>query len=199
MYYLQSRYYDPALKRFINADSYASTGQKFLGQNMFAYCCNRPIMYSDPDGQIAILPVSILAFMMIALTSCSTQKNPKTAPNNNCYAYALGVNVNCAIDPGYAYLGSRNSSLHNEVIKKNISLDTLASYVLEDCAMLGYDAKIIEDPDDIQEGYTLIAMKITGDEFTKESEYHFAVLYEQIAPAPSSIMFRLQHLFKVIQ
>ena len=178
MYYLQSRYYDPALKRFINADSYASTGQKFLGQNMFAYCCNRPIMYSDPDGQIAILPVSILAFMMIALTSCSTQKNPKTAPNNNCYAYALGVNVNCAIDPGYAYLGSRNSSLHNEVIKKNISLDTLASYVLEDCAMLGYDAKIIEDPDDIQEGYTLIAMKITGDEFTKESEYHFAVLMD---------------------
>ena len=145
---------------------------------MFAYCCNRPIMYSDPDGQIAILPVSILAFMMIALTSCSTQKNPKTAPNNNCYAYALGVNVNCAIDPGYAYLGSRNSSLHNEVIKKNISLDTLASYVLEDCAMLGYDAKIIEDPDDIQEGYTLIAMKITGDEFTKESEYHFAVLMD---------------------
>ena len=26
-YYLQSRYYDPAIGRFVNADSYASTGQ----------------------------------------------------------------------------------------------------------------------------------------------------------------------------
>ena len=30
-YYLQSRYYDPENHRFINADSYASTGQGFLG------------------------------------------------------------------------------------------------------------------------------------------------------------------------
>ncbi len=30
-YYLQSRYYDPALGRFINADCYASTGQGFVG------------------------------------------------------------------------------------------------------------------------------------------------------------------------
>ena len=30
-YYLQSRYYDPEICRFINADSYASTGQGFLG------------------------------------------------------------------------------------------------------------------------------------------------------------------------
>ena len=178
MYYLGSRYYDPQVKRFINADSYASTGQKFLGQNMFAYCCNRPTMYTDPDGQIGFLAFGIWALVMITLTSCSSLKIPATAPNNNCYAYALGVNVNCPIDPGYAYLGSKNSSLHNEVSKKNISLDAMASYVLEDCAMLGYDAKILENPDDIQEGYTLIAMKITGDEYTKESDYHFAVLMD---------------------
>lgn len=30
-YYLQSRYYDPAIGRFINADAYASTGQGFIG------------------------------------------------------------------------------------------------------------------------------------------------------------------------
>ena len=49
-YYLQSRYYDPALGRFINADSYASTGQGFLGYNMFAYCNNNPTHYSDESG-----------------------------------------------------------------------------------------------------------------------------------------------------
>ena len=49
-YYLQSRYYDPANRRFINADSYASTGQGFVGVNMFAYCNNNPAVYADPHG-----------------------------------------------------------------------------------------------------------------------------------------------------
>ena len=36
--------------RFINADAYASTGQGILGNNMFAYCLNNPICYSDHRG-----------------------------------------------------------------------------------------------------------------------------------------------------
>ena len=52
-YYLQSRYYDPANRRFINADSYSSTGQGFVGTNMFAYCNNCPIAYYDPSGRAA--------------------------------------------------------------------------------------------------------------------------------------------------
>jgi len=50
-YYLQSRYYDPEICRFINADSYASTGQSYLGYNMFAYCANNPIAYTDLEGE----------------------------------------------------------------------------------------------------------------------------------------------------
>ena len=49
-YYLQSRYYDPEICRFINADSYASTGDGFTGFNMFAYCNNNPVNRIDPDG-----------------------------------------------------------------------------------------------------------------------------------------------------
>ena len=49
-YYLQSRYYDPEICRFINADSYASTGDGFTGLNMFAYCNNNPANRIDPDG-----------------------------------------------------------------------------------------------------------------------------------------------------
>ena len=52
-YYLQSRYYDPANRRFINADSYQSTGQGFIGTNMFAYCNNSPILFVDHDGDDA--------------------------------------------------------------------------------------------------------------------------------------------------
>ena len=49
-YYLQSRYYDPTVRRFINADSYASTGQGFVGTNMFTYCNNNPVIYADTTG-----------------------------------------------------------------------------------------------------------------------------------------------------
>ena len=36
--------------RFINADAYASTGQGILGNNMFAYCGNSPLVYVDRSG-----------------------------------------------------------------------------------------------------------------------------------------------------
>ena len=51
LYYLQSRYYDPATRRFVNADAYASTGQGIIGTNMFAYCLNNPVMYIDSRGR----------------------------------------------------------------------------------------------------------------------------------------------------
>ena len=50
LYYLQSRYYDPAIGRFINADTFISTGTGLLGNNMFAYCNNNPANSSDPTG-----------------------------------------------------------------------------------------------------------------------------------------------------
>lgn len=50
LYYLQSRYYNPAIGRFINADVYASTGQDFIGNNMFAYCGNSPVSRADTSG-----------------------------------------------------------------------------------------------------------------------------------------------------
>lgn len=54
-YYLQSRYYDPEIGRFINADALVATGQGMLGNNMFSYCLNNPTNFVDRTGDIAIL------------------------------------------------------------------------------------------------------------------------------------------------
>ena len=54
LYYCNSRYYDPQIGRFINADTFVSTGQGFGGFNMFAYCQNNPAMFVDPNGEDAI-------------------------------------------------------------------------------------------------------------------------------------------------
>lgn len=45
MYYLNARYYDPETGRFISADDNLEGGL-----NLFAYCYNNPIMFTDKDG-----------------------------------------------------------------------------------------------------------------------------------------------------
>ena len=53
-YYLQSRYYDSNICRFINADEYQiSQNSKNIiyGNNVFLYCYNSPINKNDPFGQ----------------------------------------------------------------------------------------------------------------------------------------------------
>ena len=52
LYYLQSRYYDPQVGRFISADSFynLSSSGTIISNNLFAYCENNPIMYKDVAG-----------------------------------------------------------------------------------------------------------------------------------------------------
>ena len=54
-YYLQTRYYDPTIMRFINADNYELVSQLAGSKelNMYAYCNNNPVMYTDETGEIA--------------------------------------------------------------------------------------------------------------------------------------------------
>ena len=51
MYYLNSRYYNPRMGRFISADNRVSgVGGNVIGYNVFAYCMNNPINMSDSSG-----------------------------------------------------------------------------------------------------------------------------------------------------
>ena len=51
-YYLNSRYYDPVVKRFINADTteYLGVNGSILGYNLYLYCGNDPINRIDVTG-----------------------------------------------------------------------------------------------------------------------------------------------------
>ncbi|MBE6747808.1 MAG: DNRLRE domain-containing protein [Ruminococcaceae bacterium] len=71
LYYLQSRYYDPEVGRFLNADGYVSTGQGATSYNMFAYCGNNPVMRSDPSGRSFLLALGLTLFSIAFVSSVS--------------------------------------------------------------------------------------------------------------------------------
>ena len=50
LYYLNSRYYDPEIGRFINADIQFDDGAGLLAYNLYAYCANNPVICLDIDG-----------------------------------------------------------------------------------------------------------------------------------------------------
>ena len=53
LYYLKSRYYDPETGRFLTPDSIEYLDPDTIGGlNLYAYCNNNPVMFSDPEGHM---------------------------------------------------------------------------------------------------------------------------------------------------
>lgn len=51
LYYLNSRYYDPEIGRFISPDDISYLDPETIGgTNLYAYCGNNPVMRVDPSG-----------------------------------------------------------------------------------------------------------------------------------------------------
>jgi RHS repeat-associated protein len=50
LYYLNARYYDASVARFITEDTYAGQDIDPLSLNLYTYVQNNPIMYTDPTG-----------------------------------------------------------------------------------------------------------------------------------------------------
>ena len=65
-YYLNSRYYDPNVGRFLNSDSQiAGVGGDIRGYNLFSYCMNDPVNLRDSNGN---WPRWITAAVAVAAT-----------------------------------------------------------------------------------------------------------------------------------
>ncbi|MCL2447144.1 MAG: hypothetical protein FWD06_10310 [Oscillospiraceae bacterium] len=62
-YWLQTRFYNPQWRRFINADTFFIAGEDGLSAitaaNMFAYANGNPVMMIDPDGRSAVDGVNV--------------------------------------------------------------------------------------------------------------------------------------------
>lgn len=73
LYYLQSRYYNPETGRFINADNYTTTGQGLIGNNMFSYCENDPVLKKDPNGKLGVIALCAIGGILNGLVEYAGQ------------------------------------------------------------------------------------------------------------------------------
>lgn len=70
LYYLETRYYDPATGRFINLDAIEYLAPETLnGLNLYAYCLNNPVMNVDPNGtSVTVILAAIFTAIALAAT-----------------------------------------------------------------------------------------------------------------------------------
>ena len=77
-YYLQSRYYDPVVGRFLNADGIIGANGGIEGYNMFAYCNNNPVVFEDNSGRLRTYCVMDTGIGSTRLRSTQTENSEKT-------------------------------------------------------------------------------------------------------------------------
>ena len=75
-YYLQSRYYNPEVGRFISSDVLLSTGQGVLGHNAYAYCGNNPVVRADHRGQFWETIFDIISLGASIVEVCLNPSDP---------------------------------------------------------------------------------------------------------------------------
>ena len=98
-YYVSSRYYDPEICRFINADDIdvvTATLEELEDKNLYAYCDNNPIMRLDEDGEFwnvaagAIMGGIISAGVELAFQALESRKTNKNIDWKSVGFAALG-------------------------------------------------------------------------------------------------------------
>jgi RHS repeat-associated protein len=71
-YYLNSRYYNPEIGRFINADGMLGEMGDIPSTNMYAYCASNPVMNVDPNGTFVITLTATITLGSLALVALAS-------------------------------------------------------------------------------------------------------------------------------
>lgn len=102
-YYLKSRYYDPSIRRFINADDCAYLDNQSLnGINLYSYCGNNPILGYDPDGTWSrkrfwcVVAVVAIATVVVAATIATAGAVASAVPALATVATTVATKVTVA-------------------------------------------------------------------------------------------------------
>ena len=125
LYYLQSRYYDPEVGRFISQDDHSiilASPTALTDKNLYAYCDNNPVMRTDSDGDFwqilggaAIGVVNQLAADLISSV----------------------INGELAFSPASSYIGAAVGGAVGALIPSNALKSVVTNAVTTSVSMIG--------------------------------------------------------------
>ena len=120
LYYLNARYYDPEVGRFISQDSIKYLAPETLnGINLFAYCLNNPVMGKDPQGTFGIL-ASLLIVAAITLAVVAVDAIIETEILMNSEQYSVDNVVKRDSEGNIVGVQIKNSAAFNNPIAQFI-------------------------------------------------------------------------------
>jgi len=137
LYYLQSRYYNPEMGRFINADGVVAGVGNVQGYNLFQYCMNNPINMSDESGhwpkwiKTAVKIAAAVAVVAVVTAAVVVTAGGAAVALGASAAVVSGVMTGAAIGgvtAGAVSIGAqmiKNNGNINEVSLKKVAKDTL--------------------------------------------------------------------------
>lgn len=137
LYYLQSRFYDPAVGRFVNTDSELGINPGLLSHSLFVYCGNSPVFRIDEGGRawwsvlvkvvkvvVAVVTVAHIVNAAVALSQADYNRSIDTTSLVNDQK-AIKMKLGCK---SFADMGCGAAATHNAIILAGGS-SSLASVV----------------------------------------------------------------------
>ena len=135
-YYLQSRYYDPQTGRFINADTRLNVDRGPLGTNLFTYCMNNPVRFTDPTGEVTgfeeIVAVAGIAFVFFAIAMVTVMVASTMGSTGDLFIYELinaftGLNLNIVLSKSSSKSGKERATDKPSWVNKGMVDSTLSA------------------------------------------------------------------------
>jgi RHS repeat-associated protein len=132
LYFYQSRYYDPALARFTQADTIVPSSDTSQALNRYAYVLNNPLKFTDPDGHgwnpfkflkqwIGTIITVALLFTPLAPFAALIGSAVGTLVNGGTFkSFAIGVGIGLAAGGIADGIGGYFGGISNALTKAGI-------------------------------------------------------------------------------
>ena len=129
LYYLQSRYYDAKVGRFISADAIGFLGANgdLNSYNLYAYCSNNPVMYTDPNGNF-VLSLFIASIALCGVIGgivgfCATEGDEQDKIEGAVLGVMFGMAIGAIIGTGnVSMITGGISSIANKAVSDAVNV-----------------------------------------------------------------------------
>ena len=145
LYYLQSRYYNPEICRFISPDDVSLIGANdaVISYNLFAYCSNNPVTRADNNGEFWNIVIGAVVGAVVSAVTTAIDSYVTTgsvdwtsvgisaavgAVSGGIAATGLGPLVQAGISAGASAFGSIATDVHERISDPSTGRFTLGEF-----------------------------------------------------------------------